>query len=95
MAKAAKAAVGHNNPPEDDDIAIETAKLKAEIDKIERLAEEKATIGEDISEIFKGLKSMGYDTRAIRQVLALRKLGAEEAKRRETVRDLYKEAIGL
>ena len=48
--------------------------LRAFVERIERLEEEKKTIADDIKEVYGEAKSMGYDTKVLRKVISIRKL---------------------
>lgn len=74
---------------------IETPKLKSYIARIERLEEDKAGIASDIRDVFGEAKSNGFDMKAMRQVLKLRKLRANERTEQEYILDLYKRALGM
>jgi len=60
--------------------------LKAFIERIERLEEEKATIAQDIREIYAEAKANGFDTKIMRKVVALRKKEAAEREERHPPR---------
>lgn len=74
---------------------VEATKLKSYVERIERLEEEKAGIGSDIRDVFAEAKSNGFDNKAMRQVLKLRKLRANERSEQEYMIDLYKRALGM
>lgn len=69
--------------------------LKQLIEKIERLAEEKAAIAADMSEVFKEAKGQGFDTKIMRQVIRLRKMDKGERAEMESLLDLYMHAMGM
>lgn len=69
--------------------------LKAFIERIERLEEEKQTIADDIREVYGEAKSMGFDTKVLRKVVALRKLDANERLEQEAILDTYLAALGM
>jgi uncharacterized protein (UPF0335 family) len=73
-----------------------TAKhLKQLIEKIERLEEEKKGVSDDIRDIFAEAKSMGFDTKVIRQVLKIRRMNAEERNEMEHLLDVYLHALNM
>lgn len=76
----------------DDPIAGD--QLKSIVERIERLAEEKQTIAEDIKEVYAEAKGNGYDTKVLRKVIALRKRDLNERKEEEAILDLYLQAVG-
>jgi uncharacterized protein (UPF0335 family) len=73
----------------------DTAKqrLTAYIEKIERLEEEKAGIGEDIKEVYNEAGSVGFDKKIMRQVVKARKKSREELTEEQELLDLYLEAV--
>ncbi|MFA5592639.1 MAG: DUF2312 domain-containing protein [Micavibrio sp.] len=70
-------------------------RLKAFIERIERLEEEKAALAEDIKDIFAESKAVGFDTKTMRKVIRLRKMDREKRQEEEELLELYKAAIGL
>ena len=69
--------------------------LKAIIERIERLEEEKKTISDDIRDVYAEAKANGFDTTALRQVIRLRKIDVEERKEQEAILDTYLQALGM
>ncbi len=69
--------------------------LRAIVERIERLEEEKAAIGDDIRDVFAEAKGNGFDVKAIRQLLKLRKLDAAERDAQEGILDTYRRALGM
>ncbi len=70
-------------------------RLRLHIEAIELLESEKAGISEDIKERYSLAKGEGYDLKAMREVVKLRKLRADERMEQEAIRDTYKAAMGL
>lgn len=70
------------------------AELKAIVDRIERLEDEKAGISGDISEVYKEAKAKGFDTKVMRTMLRRRKM--DHAKRQEfdSILELYEGIFG-
>jgi uncharacterized protein (UPF0335 family) len=69
-------------------------KLKQVVAKIERLEEEKKEVGGQIKEVYSEAKSMGYDTKALRQVIRFRKTDRQEREEQEAILDTYLLALG-
>jgi uncharacterized protein (UPF0335 family) len=69
--------------------------LRAFIERVERLEEEKKTIADDIKEVFAEMKGTGFDTKAVRAILRLRKQDQAERQEAEAILDLYKAALGM
>ena len=84
-----------------DEITNETAQtvaagqLRAFIERVERLEEEKKTISEDIKEVYAEMKGTGFDTKAVRTLIRLRKKDQAERQEEEAILDLYKAALGM
>lgn len=69
-------------------------KLKQVISKIEKLEEEKKEVGGQIKDVYGEAKSMGYDTKALRQVIRLRRLDRQEREEMDAILETYMMAIG-
>lgn len=80
----------------DTDVAgVAGERLKQFIEKIERLEEEKAGVAADVRDVFAEAKSTGFDVKALRQILRLRKMDRNERQEQEELLELYKAAIGM
>jgi len=75
--------------------AIARDHLRAFIERIERLEEEKAALMADIREVYAEAKATGYDPRIMRQVVRLRKLEPSDRQEQEFVLDTYLSALGM
>jgi uncharacterized protein (UPF0335 family) len=69
--------------------------LKAIIERIERLEEEKKTISDDIRDVYAEAKGNGYDTKALRTIVRMRKQDANERAEQETILETYMQALGM
>ncbi len=69
--------------------------LKSIIGRVEKLEEEKRAIADDIKDVFAEAKGNGFDIKAIRQIIKLRKMDAQEREEEETVLDTYMRALGM
>jgi uncharacterized protein (UPF0335 family) len=74
---------------------IAADRLLSFFERIERLVEERDAIGSDIKEVFSEAKSVGYDTKTMRKVLALRKLDPADRDEQEALIDTYMHALGM
>lgn len=70
-------------------------RLKAFIERVERLEEEKAALADDVKDIFAEAKAVGFDVKIMRKVIRLRKMDKEKRQEEEELLELYKAAIGL
>jgi uncharacterized protein (UPF0335 family) len=82
---------------ETEEVAHRFAKdqLKAFIERIERLEEEKKTIADDIRDVYAEAKGNGFDTKALRAIVRMRKQDADERKEQETILETYMHALGM
>lgn len=74
---------------------VATGQLRALIERIERLEDEKRTIGDDIKDVYAEAKGNVFDVKAIRTIVALRRKDQAEREEEETILDLYKAALGM
>ena len=70
-------------------------RLKAFIERIEHMEEEKQSILEDIKEIYAEVKGVGFDAKIVRKIVQLRKMDSNKRKELEELEELYKSAIGM
>ncbi|MCM2441174.1 DUF2312 domain-containing protein [Agrobacterium vitis] len=69
--------------------------LRAYIERIERLEEQKKTVGDDIKEVYGKAKGMGFDTKILRKVISLRKKDEQERMEEDLILDTYLHALGM
>jgi uncharacterized protein (UPF0335 family) len=69
--------------------------LKAFVERIERIEEEKKTIADDVRDVYAEAKANGFDAKALRTVVRLRKLDADERKEQEAILETYLHALGM
>ncbi len=69
--------------------------LKSIIGRVEKLEEEKNAISGDIREVFAEAKGNGFDVKAIRTIVKLRKMDVAEREEQETILDTYRRALGM
>lgn len=74
---------------------LSAERLNAIISRIERLEEEKAGIAADIRDIYAEAKGTGFDVKALRAIIRLRKLELNERQEQEHMLDMYKHALGM
>ena len=75
--------------------AVSAGQLRAIIERIEQLEEEKRGIADQIKEVYAEAKGNGFDTKAIRKIVALRRKDAQEREEEETILELYMTALGM
>lgn len=89
---ATSAAVKEQEPP-----ATRFAKdqLKSVIERVERLEEEKKAIADDIRDVYAEAKGNGFDVKALRTIIRLRKQEPNERQEHETIVETYMHALGM
>ncbi|WP_374191905.1 DUF2312 domain-containing protein [Rhizobium rhizogenes] len=88
-------AKGVTTPEDNSGANVAAAELRQFIERIERLEEEKANIGGDIKDVYGEAKGRGYDTKAIRTIVRLRKKDANERAEEESILETYLIALGM
>ena len=81
----------------DDEPATKFAKdqLKSIIERIERLEEEKKAISDDIRDVYAESKGNGYDVKALRTIVRMRKQDTDERREEQAVLEMYMNALGM
>ena len=69
--------------------------LKAFVERIERLEEEKKALSDDIRDVYAEAKANGFDTKTLRAVIRMRKQDTAERQEQEALLDLYLNALGM
>lgn len=69
--------------------------IKAFVERIERMEEEKKAISDDIREIYAEAKGNGFDTKVLRMIIKIRKQDAAERAEQEALLELYLVALGM
>jgi uncharacterized protein (UPF0335 family) len=84
--------VGHNSKKV---AGVAVDQLKSIIGRVEKLEEEKAGIAADIRDVFAEAKGNGFDVKAIRTIIKMRKMAASERQEAEDILDVYLVALGM
>lgn len=88
--------VGHNSGEiTETSQTVAAGQLRAFIERVERLEEEKKTISDDIREVYAEMKGTGFDTKAVRRLVALRKKDQAERQEQAAILGLYADALGM
>jgi uncharacterized protein (UPF0335 family) len=69
--------------------------LKAFVERIERLEEEKKALADDIKDVYGEAKAMGFDVKALRTIIRMRKEDTDERKEHEAILETYMLALGM
>ena len=81
------AGVGHNS-------GLAVDRLRTLVDRIEKLAEERKALGQDIRDVMLEAKSAGFDVKVLREVLRLRSRDKAEREEHALVTETYMSALG-
>ncbi|MCA0927651.1 DUF2312 domain-containing protein [Ruegeria profundi] len=74
---------------------VTAGELRQFVERIERLELEKKDIADQIKEVYSESKSRGYDVKALRSIISLRKRDKDDIAEQEAVIEMYKEALGM
>ena len=69
--------------------------LRSLIERIERLEEEKKALADDIRDVYAEAKGNGFDIKALRSIVRLRKLDTDERREQQEVLETYMHALGM
>lgn len=69
--------------------------LRQLVEQIERLEEEKKQLASDVRDKYLEAKAVGFDVKALRQIVRLRKKSSEERKEEESILEVYMHALGM
>lgn len=78
--------IGHNG--------VNADLLRAFIERVEKLEEEKRALAEDIKDIYAEAKGVGYDAKIIRKIVAMRRMDRDKRREEEELLDIYLSALG-
>ena len=81
--------------PANDVGGIAADRLRSFVERLERLEEEKKGISDDIKDVFAEAKARGYDPKAIKKIMAIRKKKREEYQEEEAILEVYMKALGM
>ncbi len=79
--------IGHNSVSKD--------QLKSIIERVERLEEDKRAISDDIKDVYSEAKGNGFDAKALRRIVALRKQDPDKRAEQDAILDTYMHALGM
>lgn len=75
--------------------AIAVDELRLLIERVERLEEERRSIGDDVREVYGEAKARGYDAKTMRAIVRLRRMESHDRQESEALLATYKAALGL
>ena len=79
----------------DNSYIVTAAELRQFIEQIEQLEAEKKDISEQIKDVYAESKARGYDKKALKTIIGLRKADKDDLAEQEAILDLYKQALGM
>ncbi|WP_217577361.1 DUF2312 domain-containing protein [Mesorhizobium sp. GbtcB19] len=74
---------------------VAAGQLRSIVERIERLEEEKKTISDDIADVYAEAKGTGFDTKAIRTIVAMRRKEPMKRQEEQSILELYMAALGM
>lgn len=74
---------------------VNAGHLRAFIERIERLEEDKKAIADDIKDVYGEAKGTGYDIAVMRKIVAMRRQDRDKRRMEEEILDLYRSALGM
>lgn len=74
---------------------VDGGHLRAFIERIEKLEEEKKAIGDDIKDVYAEAKGTGFDPKAMRAIIKMRREDKHKREEFEAILDLYMNALGM
>ena len=75
--------------------SVNAGQLRAFIERVEKLEEEKRAISDDIKDVYAEAKGNGYDARILRKIISMRRQDLEKRKEEESILDVYLAALGM
>lgn len=80
---------------DDQAYGVAAGELRQFIEHIEQLESEKAETAEQIRDVYAESKARGYDQKALKTIIALRKKSADQRQEDDAILDIYKAALGM
>ncbi len=74
--------------------SVDAGHLRAFLERVERLEEEKRAITDDIKEVYAEAKGTGYDVKVMRKIISLRRMDRDKRREEEEILELYLAALG-
>jgi uncharacterized protein (UPF0335 family) len=93
----AEPGIGHNSSEEatDSTHTVAAGQLRAFIERVERLEEEKKEVADAVKDVYAEAKGVGYSTPTIRRIIALRKKDQAEREEAAALLEIYADALGM
>lgn len=81
--------------PEETAVRFAKDQLKAFVERVEKLEEEKKAISDDIRDVYAEAKGNGFDVKALRAIVRLRKMEPTEREEQDAILETYMHALGM
>jgi uncharacterized protein (UPF0335 family) len=95
ITEASKSRARQEADPDPKTGGIAADRLRSIVERIERLEEEKKALANDIKDIFGEAKASGFDVKALRALISLRKKEPAEVEEQDSLLMLYRRALGM
>ena len=82
-------------PREEASVNFAKDQLKSIVERVEKLEEEKKAISEDIRDVFAEAKGNGFDVKALRAIIRMRKEEPDKRAEHEAILETYMHALGM
>ncbi len=89
------AALSKPEPREEASVSFAKDQLKSIVERVEKLEEEKKAISEDIRDVYAEAKGNGFDVKALRAIIRMRKQEPTERQEQEAILETYMHALGM
>ena len=84
-----------NDPVVEGSEEVNSKHLRAFIERIERLEEEKKALADDIKEVYAEAKGNGFDVKIMRKIVSIRKQDRDKRIEEDAILELYMAALGI
>ncbi|MGL4490540.1 MAG: DUF2312 domain-containing protein [Rhizobiaceae bacterium] len=74
---------------------VASGQLRAFVERIERLDEDVKALNDDRKEVYSEARGTGFDVKALKEVVRLRRMDQNARQEAEAILDLYKNALGM
>ena len=74
--------------------SVDAGHLRAFLERIERLEEEKRAIADDIKEVYAEAKGTGYDVKIMLKIVSIRRMDRDKRREEEEILEIYLAALG-
>lgn len=74
---------------------VAAGQLRAIVERAERLHEDRRAVDDDLKELWAETRGAGFDVKAIKTLIRLRRQDLAERQEAEAILDLYKAALGM